>query len=125
MNNYFVILAVFVVELLISSCSTDPSRLQKSGDQCRQADVCKVRGVLTMSNDGHAYIGKLQLSDGSCINVSLPESQSRSLFDRPAVVKTIKGRVFAYIHEDTFIDYRINNRPIGYGSCGSFFVFVK
>lgn len=78
-----------------------------------------------MSSDGHAYIGKLSLPDGTCVDVSLPESTSRRLAGQPPHQTTVVGRVLPYIYEDSIIDYKVNGRLIGYGKCGKFFLFVK
>lgn len=96
-----------------------------NAEQCMRAEICKVHGLLEMSNDGHAYIGKLRLEDGTCVNVSLPEKESRRLSGQPAQMRTITGKVFPYVQENTFIEHRVNGRQIGYGLCGSHFVFVR
>jgi hypothetical protein len=111
--------------LSLVSCASAPKLEVMTAEQCARAEICKVRGSLEMSNDGHAYIGKLHLEDGSCVNVSLSEGQARRLSGQPAQMRTIIGKVFPYIQEDTLIEYRVNGRQIGYGLCGSYFVFVR
>jgi hypothetical protein len=80
--------------------------------------------MLEMSNDGHAYIGILKLSDGTCVNVSLPDRQSRRLMNLPAREMTVAGRVWPFVYEDALIEVRVNGRQIGYGNCGRSYVFV-
>jgi hypothetical protein len=114
-----------ILGLSLVSCASVPELEVMTAEQCARAEICKVRGLLEMSNDGHAYIGKLHLDDGTCVNVSLPERESRRLSGQPAQMRTITGNVFPYVQEDTFIEYRVNGRQIGYGLCGSYFVFVR
>ncbi len=78
-----------------------------------------------MSNDGHGYIGRLELADGSCVNVSLPDRQSKILSLGPDKKMVLRGYVLPYVHDDAFIEYRVNGRSVGFGLCGEKFVFVK
>jgi hypothetical protein len=80
---------------------------------------------MSITNDGHAYIGKLVLSDGKCVDVSLPQSRVRKLLDQPPHKQTVNGRVFPYVHSGDFDEIRVNGRLIGYGSCGDFYVYVR
>lgn len=114
-----------ILGLSLVSCATVPELELMTAEQCARAEICGVRGLLEMSSDGHAYIGRLQLDDGSCVNVSFAERQSRRLSEQPAQVRTITGKVFPYVYENTFIEYRVNGRLIGYGQCGRYFVFVR
>lgn len=114
-----------ILGLSLVSCASVPELEVMTAEQCARAEICKVRGLLEMSNDGHVYIGKLHLDDGTCVNVSLPERESRRLSGQPAQMRMITGSVFPYVQEDTFMEYRVNGRQIGYGLCGSYFVFVR
>jgi hypothetical protein len=96
-----------------------------TAEQCMRAEICKVHGLLEIANDGHAYIDKLRLEDGSCVDVSLPERESRRLSGKPAQMRTITGIVLPYVWENTLIEHRVNGRKIGYGLCGNRFVFVR
>ena len=89
------------------------------------ADVCTINGLLEISNDGHSYVGILHIDAGGCVNVSVPEREARRMSDKPARRVTVTGRVLPYVHENTFVEYRVNGRQIGYGLCGDHFLFVK
>ena len=114
-----------VLTLTLASCAAAPTARIMSIKECERSEVCTVRGLLEMSNDGHAYIGKIHIDGGGCVNVSLPEAESRRRSGQPMQMITVTGKVFPYVYENTLIEYRINNRKIGYGLCGDYFVFAK
>ena len=72
-----------ILGLSLVSCASAPELEVMTAEQCARAETRKVRGMLEMSNDGQAYIGRLHLDDGSCVNVSLPEKESRRLSGQP------------------------------------------
>jgi len=75
-----------------------------------------------MSSDGHAFIGILTFNDGTCINVSLPNSESRELYRKPARVRTVTGRTYPFVFADEEI--RVGGRKVGLGRCGPYYIFV-
>lgn len=117
-------LVVLLMSTVASCVAFSPTKTM-SVEECGRAETCTIRGFLEMSNDGHAYIGKVFLESGGCVNASLPEAESRRRSGRPMEVVTITGDVFSYIYEDSYIEYFIDNRKIGYGACGDYFLFVK
>ena len=118
-------LIAIVMSILGGACATSSAPVVTSVEQCRQAYICRSRGTLEMSNDGHAYIGKLVLPDGRCINVSLPKGISTKLALEPPRSIIVEGRVLPYGYEDSVVEYKVNGREIGYGNCGDFLIFVK
>lgn len=78
-----------------------------------------------MSSDGHGYIGIVTLADGSCINVSLPVARSRLLLGQPPRRVTLTGDVLLFPYAPGIDSFRVNGRPVAYGMCTRFFIFVK
>jgi len=99
-----------------------------SFEQCEKSDICSISGAMELTNDGHAYIGKVVMSDGRCVNVSVPleayrdYESGREKFQNQV---SLRGRVFPYAYGDGFTETLINGRKVGYGKCGNFYVFVK
>lgn len=77
-----------------------------------------------MSTDGHGFIGRLALKDGTCLNVSLPDELSEQLINREPTMKTVTGRMFPYVKESDIL-VTLNGRRIGEGLCGSNYLFVR
>ena len=80
-------------------------------------------GVFEMSTDGYAYIGKLTLPDGKCMNVSMPDDQSKDLLEKGPRPATFRGKVLKYVNEYNLI-LLINGRRVGLGRCGDYYLFV-
>jgi hypothetical protein len=83
--------------------------------ECENAAICSASGLLTMSSDGHGFIGTLQLTGGDCINVSLPVSRSKKFLGAPPTAMSIRGRVLPFPFGEDILNFRINGRPIGFG----------
>jgi hypothetical protein len=77
-----------------------------------------------MSTDGHGYIGSLELPNGRCLNVSLPDKLSKTLIYKPSKRVVVTGRLLPYVRENGLI-VRVNGRNIGQGTCGNKYLFVK
>lgn len=94
-------------------------------DECSVAeDVCVIAGLLSMSSDGHGFIGELRFPDGRCVNVSLPISQSRKLMGQVPVAMSVRGVVLGFPFGENLSHFEVNGRRVGFGTCGNFFVFV-
>ena len=124
MKQHVLIASWMATLSLLGSCTSTAFPLATSAEECGHATRCKIEGTLSITNDGHAYIGKLLLSDGQCIDVSLPPSQVRKLLNQPLRKQTVRGSVHPYVYHGDFDEIRVNGRLIGYGSCGDFYVFV-
>lgn len=111
----------------IAACVGNPAKIQhaKTAADCEKLQSCSVSGLLEISNDGHAYIGILRLDDGSCINVSLPEHQSKGLTTQTPQVAEVTGRVLFFPYEEGIQSFTVNGRKVGYGKCSRYFLFVK
>lgn len=93
-------------------------------DGCDRERSCVVSGLLTMSGDGHGFIGKLTTPNG-CLNVSIPDREARRLLGQEPIERTIRGRLLPYVGEEDIVEQRVNGRKIGRGLCGDAFLFVK
>jgi hypothetical protein len=70
-------------------------------------------------------MGQLDLPDGRCISVSLPERALTELRKTGPKATTVSGRVFGDPSVNREItSMEIEGRKIGLGLCGNFFVFV-
>jgi hypothetical protein len=117
---------ILAAALVASACVTSsrPTYAVSAAD-CENTHTCSVRGLLEMSNDGHAYIGNLKFDDGSCINVSLPESRSRSLADKKPELAELAGRVLPFPYAEGVLGFSVSGRKVGYGKCARYFLFVR
>jgi hypothetical protein len=112
--------------VVLASCQTATQQQQPmSAAECALAKWCVAEGQLRMSTDGHGYIGILLLADGSCINVSLPERESKKQLGKPPVHQAIAGAVFPFpFADDEMLGWKVNGRKVGFGTCGPNYVFV-
>ena len=119
-------LLVFATPLLIASCNTPkpaPAHRSSEGD-CAVGEDCTVTGSLVMSSDGHGYIGRLTLPDGKCVNISLPDEESKRIMGAPPANASFTGRALPYVRDSSLVPL-INGRRVGMGLCGDFYIFVK
>jgi hypothetical protein len=115
-----------LLAVLLADCTAVPApHLAKSAADCNEAHACEVRGLLTMSSDGHGFIGIVRLDDGSCINVSIPDSRSRSLLGKPAQAVDLVGTVMPFPYGADILYFTVNGRKVGFGLCTDYYVFVK
>jgi hypothetical protein len=106
-------------------CGGATSQVSMDANACANAKKCTVRGSLEISNDGHAYIGKLTLPDRSCINVSLPLQETLIRLKHPPETMTVTGVPMPYPHDPEVFSFEVNGRKVGYGTCpGDFYLFV-
>ena len=116
---------VALMGMVILSCKAFGADKFMTAAQCNSAHNCLLRGTFEMDSDGHAFIGRLTLKDGQCVNVSLPEAESQSLLGHPPKYRKFSGEVWPYPHGDDVLSFLANGRKVGYGKCGDFFVFVR
>lgn len=111
--------------LTLAACIHGSEPAQARNKQCVSGEECKVSGLLTMSTDGHGYIGKLDVGGGKCLNVSIPDGDSKKLITRKAAQKaTLTGRWLPYVKEFG-LAVTVNGRTIGEGLCGDHYLFVR
>lgn len=77
-----------------------------------------------MSSDGHGFIGVLHLSDGKCVNVSMPLGESKALLGKPMSVRTVSGAYLPFVYDSESV-ILVDGRRIGLGVCGSYYIYVK
>ena len=99
-----------------------------SKEECRAASVCSLAGDLTLSSSGYAWIGRLTLDSGECVNVSLPDEVTRTLAESGANGVRLVGDVVRYPEfENNYVvvSFAVRGREVGIGGCGDFLVFVE
>jgi hypothetical protein len=116
---------LLIILMLSVSCGDDIEvNTMSSYSGCARGRDCTASGMLTMSSDGHGFIGKLELENGTCLNVSLPVEVSRELLGQEPRQMTVVGRIYRYVHEyQTFV--LVDGRRIGEGLCGDYYLFVQ
>lgn len=110
---------------LTSGCMT-PQPRPMDYETCAASSVCVLHGVATARLAEHAPTVQLDLSDGRCVNVSMPRDRLEQLRLSGPRELTVAGNVY---QEPSTVDgeeavLEINGRKIGFGLCGNFFVFV-
>jgi hypothetical protein len=118
--------AIALSGLLMITCNEGSgvsSRILKE-NSCTPGNDCTVSGIVTMSTDGHGYIGRLVLQDGTCLNVSLPDDESKNMIYRTPRHMKITGRMLPYVKENNVV-IRVNDRLVGEGLCGNYYLFVR
>lgn len=111
--------------LFLSVCVSSSTKYAQTASECETASVCRVSGLLEMNSDGHGFIGDFTLPDGSCINVSLPEEQSKKLLGNSPVKMEIQGSVLPFPFGENILFFKVNGRRVGFGNCSDFYIFVK
>jgi len=111
--------------LVLSACVGLGVKHAETASECATASVCRISGLLEMGSDGHGFLGNMLLPDGMCINVSLPDEQSKRLLGKPPVRMEIQGPVLPFPYDEDAISFKVNGRKVGFGNCGDFYIFVK
>jgi len=94
---------------------------------CAASRVCTVRGIATAKFGEHGPTVELDLGHGRCVNVSLPTPRWEALRRAGPTEMTIVGSVHREppLVNGQDVVLEIDNRRIGYGLCGNFFLFVR
>ena len=94
-------------------------------EECAEASVCTVSGIVTARAADHTWMGQLALPDGRCVSISLPPREIANLRENGARRMTVTGQVFGDPSGSMEIaKLEVEGREIGLGLCGDFFVFV-
>ena len=96
-----------------------------SYDECSVADYCSATGTMTIREVDHVKMGRLQLNDEQCINVSLPNRDVRRIERSSGEYISLEGRVFRGSRDATLTSLEINGRRVGLSQCGNFYIFVE
>ena len=127
--NKFIKILFLIISTVTTSCRTTDiihSNINSDGVmQCDNEGNCIAYGMMTMSSDGHGFIGVLRLSDDECINVSIPDNISKTMLGKPPVFKRIYGTQLRFIIPESGEFVRVGGRSVGIGLCGDRYIFVK
>lgn len=94
-------------------------------EECSSAKICTVKGIASAKLAEHAWMARVEMPDGRCIGVSLPEAQLIQLRKHGPSEMSVTGRVYGDPSVDTEIaSMKVEGRVVGLGLCGDFFVFV-
>ncbi len=112
---------------LLQACASAPAPVAESMtyEECQHASRCQISGVLHLRSVDLVQMGRLNLDDGRCINVSLPDNMIEELGRRMPKRQVIKGRVFIGGHRDESAwSMVIEGRKVAISQCGDFYIFV-
>jgi hypothetical protein len=94
--------------------------------ECAEASVCRIEGTLGLLEVDHVVMGRLELTNGECVNVSLPRREVRRIELEGPQRTTVEGRVYRSPGDDPDImNLTVNGRRIGWHQCGDFYLFVE
>lgn len=126
MNNIKFLLLASLIALSIAGCATkQEAALPMSYEQCSEANYCTLKGTMSVHWANHVKMGKLDMGDGKCIDVSLSAERITYFENNPNSQTIINGKNFNYFHDETIAWLEINGRRVGMTLCNSFYVFVE
>jgi hypothetical protein len=113
-----------------SSCATPAAKqAPMSYEACAAATLCTVEGRVTVKFIDHVRMAELDLGDGKCISVSLPETEIQRLQRLGPVVRRYTGEVNpsgSLPWDGDFVTLETHGRRVGLSSpCGDFYLFVS
>ena len=117
------LLLIFTLPMAVpplSSCETVHEPM--TYERCSRADLCTMRGHLTAVQAGQAWMGKLALPDGRCVDASLPAQMIYELQQSGGNDVTVRGRVISVPANTQAMT--VEGRVIGQATCGNFILFV-
>lgn len=94
-------------------------------EQCRQAKRCVIGGELSVAQIGGVTMGKLQLEGGSCVSASLPLAMIETLEKSGTRQTVLSGTIFPIPTDIEVASISVNQRKIGLGICGNFYLYVE
>jgi hypothetical protein len=107
-------------------CASSPTVAPMSYEECAASRHCTVSGTVSAQPAEHAWMGRLELPEGRCVSLSLPESEIAALQRDGPRIMTVSGRVYGDPSTDQEVAWlEIEGRRVGLGLCGNFFVFVR
>lgn len=114
-----VLLAAFMA---LFGCATTPM----TRGQCSAAYECILSGTLSPVVEDGVDMGRMDLPDGDCVAVSLPDGAVNRLFASGPYATTVRGRRFDDpAAPNNQVQINVNGRQVGSGLCGGgFFLFV-
>lgn len=93
-------------------------------DECKEAQICTVRGDIKVVESDGVAMGELTLEGGKCITLSLSQNDIKYVRRIGSIDATVSGRVYSGHHDPNYILLKIEGRKVGYPRCGDFYVFV-
>lgn len=108
-----------------TACVLTPSLGPMTLAQCSEARTCRIEGVLRLLEVDHVMMGRLELPEGGCVNVSLPPREVSRIRAEGAQHYVAEGRVFPAPSDPNIVNLEIEGRRVGWHQCGDFYVFVE
>ena len=113
-------LALTVAAATVPLAGCETTHAPMTYERCRAANLCTMRGRMARVETPQAPMGQLDLADGRCVAVSLPQQMLLELQQQGATEVTVRGRVFEVERNSRAMT--VEGRPIGLGLCGGDFI---
>jgi hypothetical protein len=107
--------------LLLPGCSTAAG----SGPVSSKLAVQVYRGTLSLTLADGVEAGRLKLSDGECLGVSLPKQAADKLRVSGPQIVSIKGSLFQVPDDIEVATIHVNGRLVGFRQCKNKYVFIR
>lgn len=125
----------FALVLLLMLCACAPSvpsfialapaaKTSMSVAECRAAEICTIRGKVSVIESDGIAMGEIRQGDGQCLTLSLSQNDIRYLRMTGPIEAMISGKIYRGHHDPNYILLKIEGRNVGYPRCGEFYLFV-
>jgi hypothetical protein len=111
--------------LSLSSCTVDLAKREAKPPLCKGKTYCTLSGRLSIEMVGHVEMGRLDLQDGTCLNISFSPKKIETLLGETPRNATISGIPFNMIPDENVAAVEVMGRRIGFPQCNNFYIFVK
>ena len=104
--------------------SSPPAIPPMSVDECKAAEICTIRGEVSIIESDGVAMGEVKQSDRKCVTLSLSRNDIDYLKNKAPVEVTISGKIYRGHHDPNYLLLKIEGRKVGYPRCGEFYLFV-
>jgi hypothetical protein len=104
--------------------SSPPAMPLMSVDECKAAEICTIRGEVSVFESDGVAMGEVKQSDGKCVTLSLSRNDINYLKKKGLVEATVSGKMYRGHHDPNYLLLKIEGRKVGYPRCGEFYLFV-
>jgi len=114
--------------MLLAACQPRFDGQEASFDNRLVGDSCTISGALTVEEVEHVKMGRLQMSDGACLPVSLSANKIEQTLAPGPVSTTLTGRLersIAFDPRSRIVSFEMRGRRIGVHLCNSVFLLVE
>ena len=116
----------------LSGCAANNNAIKKPSDfpGCGHLAQCSASGLFSIVDVDHVMMGKIELADGKCVNVSLPDTL------RIEILRDQREYVGKYLEfagilrptpggEENTQSIKVEGRSIGWHQCADSYIFMQ